>query len=113
MRVRLALTAGLVFGLSPLAADAQTTYYGGYRSDCKPQVYKSVATGNIFYVESDGQHLVAISPDGKILWRNTPHDGLDNYHFAPCIHYVGETDMGRGRPGRYIGLQFSNSQAGI
>jgi hypothetical protein len=34
----------------------------------KPEILKDPKTSVIYYLESDHCHLVAISPDGKILW---------------------------------------------
>jgi hypothetical protein len=37
-----------------------------------PYTYKDADSGIIFYVESDGRHVTAISPEGKILWTRDP-----------------------------------------
>ena len=34
----------------------------------KPEILKDPKTNVIYYLESDHCHLVAISPDGKLLW---------------------------------------------
>jgi hypothetical protein len=40
-----------------------------------PLAYKDPKTGTLLYVESDGVHMAAISPDGKILWHRDPFKG--------------------------------------
>jgi hypothetical protein len=37
-----------------------------------PGTYRDVDSGIIFYVESDGRHVSAISSEGKILWSREP-----------------------------------------
>src|SRR4051812_12323564 len=37
-----------------------------------PTTFKDADSGIVFYVESDGRHVSAISPDGKILWSRDP-----------------------------------------
>ena len=37
-----------------------------------PQSYKDPDSGVIIYVESDGRHVTAIGPDGKIRWHRDP-----------------------------------------
>ena len=40
-----------------------------------PLCYRDPATGTVFYVESDGLHVAAISKEGRILWVRDPfHD---------------------------------------
>jgi hypothetical protein len=55
-------------------------------------IYKDAATGVIIYVETDGRHVAAISPDGKLLWRKDPFidAGMRSYRLArPTIARVG------------------------
>jgi hypothetical protein len=40
----------------------------------KPMVYKDSRNAMVFYVESDGRHLAAIDPAGKLLWVRNPFD---------------------------------------
>ena len=37
-----------------------------------PHTYRDPDSGIIFYVETDGRHVSAINPDGKILWSRDP-----------------------------------------
>lgn len=58
----------------------------------KPMSYKDSLTGTIFYVESDGRHLAAIDPNGKLLWVEDPFADLNlcSYrNLRPTIVYVG------------------------
>lgn len=58
-----------------------------------PQSYRDPATGIIFYVESDGLHVAAISKEGKILWVKDPfHDAkLSDYRtHNPQIVWIGK-----------------------
>src|SRR6185437_8879935 len=38
----------------------------------KPLAYRDKQTGVLLYVESDGRHLAAISPQGELLWVRDP-----------------------------------------
>jgi hypothetical protein len=46
----------------------------------KPMSYADARTSIVFYVESDGRHLAAIGPDGKLLWVRNP---FEDRHFCP------------------------------
>lgn len=37
-----------------------------------PYAYKDTESGIVLYVESDGRHVSAISPEGKLLWSRDP-----------------------------------------
>lgn len=77
-------------------------------------IYKDPAANVIIYVETDGRHVVAISPDGKILWRKDPFvdGGLQPYRQArPTITYVGRC-MRPEDVGKNFCLSFSSSQSG-
>ena len=57
-----------------------------------PTAYKDADTGIIFYVESDGRHVVALDKDGKILWCRDPSVDakLKPYRTEyPHINYIG------------------------
>jgi hypothetical protein len=43
-------------------------------SRAKSMVFKDPHTGISFYVESDGRHLAAISPEGGLLWVRNPFE---------------------------------------
>jgi hypothetical protein len=60
-----------------------------------PYTYKDRDSGIIFYVESDGRHVTAISPDSKILWSRDPFADahLEFYRTkTPCIVFIDEID---------------------
>jgi len=42
--------------------------------DRHAQVYRDAMTDITFYTESDGDHLSAISANGRLLWTRNPHD---------------------------------------
>lgn len=55
------------------AQERTTTYTGRYLTDFPgPQVYKAATSKTLFYVESDGRHVVAISSAGKLLSIKDP-----------------------------------------
>jgi hypothetical protein len=37
-----------------------------------PHTFKDPDSGIVYYVESDGRHVTAINPEGKILWSRDP-----------------------------------------
>ncbi len=78
--------------------------------------FRDPASGIIFYVESDGHHVVALDKDGKVLWRRTPAtDGnlppysADYPALNPTITYLGPDNRGNGKK---VGIGFRNRQAG-
>jgi hypothetical protein len=57
----------------------------------KPMAYKDPRSAVSFYVESDGRHIAAIDPDGKLLWVRNPFEeaGLCPYRNArPSISSI-------------------------
>ncbi len=95
-----------------------TTYIDAPRKFVGPQTYKDADTGIIFYVESDGRHVSAISQDGKILWHRNPFEDakLEPYRLKfPVIVYLGKPNdwMIQGKKEKYIGIGFNSSQFGI
>jgi hypothetical protein len=94
------------------------TYVNAPRPFRGAQAYKDKASGIIFYVESDGRHIAAIDRDGKLLWNRDPfvEAKLEPYRFErPVIVSIGEPHswMTKGRPGRYVLINFNSTQAGI
>ena len=82
-----------------------------------PQTYKDADSGIIFYVESDGRHVTAISPDGKILWHRDPFVDakLEPYRTPhPMIIHIGKpvSWMTSGRTNSCVLINFDSSQAG-
>lgn len=87
-----------------------------------PKAIQDPATKIIFYLESDGRHISAISPDGKLLWSRDPfvdaklkpyrgpHPIICYFNFVDPtwwkIHsYLGLADD-------FIGLGYNSSQFG-
>ena len=60
--------AGLMFAVAASAAPLRD----GYPPAISGLVYKDAATSILIYVETDGRHVVAFTPDGKILWTQGP-----------------------------------------
>jgi hypothetical protein len=84
----------------------------GYPAAVTGLIYKDAAANVIIYVETDGRHVVAISPDGKILWRKDPFvdAGLEPYRQPrPTINFVGSC---RPDVGKIFCISFTSSQAG-
>jgi hypothetical protein len=108
--------------LSALAAVPATAepLRDGYPPAIRGLIYKDDATSVIVYVETDGRHVVAISPDGKILWRKDPFvdAGLEPYREPhPTIVFIGSSGRGCALRAESIGkvfcLSFSSSQFGV
>ena len=95
----------------------ERTYTGRYLTDFPgPQVYKDPTSRTLFYVESDGRHVAAISVAGKLLWIKDPFQDahLPQYRTkTPQIVYIGADDPPRGKPVQFIAIQFNNSQFGV
>ncbi len=53
--------------------------------------YLDPQTRTVFYVETDGRHLSAIGPDGKLLWTRNPYvdAGSHYYRRKEVITYLG------------------------
>jgi len=63
-----------------------------------PLTYRDAATGTLFYVESDGQHLSAIGKDGKLIW--TKSWNMCPYH-ADVPHIISMNYAPQPKPGDY------------
>ena len=91
----------------------------------KPLAYRDKLTGILLYVESDGRHLAAVSPKGKILWVRDPFvdRNLCPYRTArPIIVYVGPTGWSGDETsiakifkvaGHLVEIRFDSSQFGV
>jgi len=92
-----------------------------------PYTYKDADTGIIFCVESDGRHVTAISPDGKILWSKDPFADAHLEHYrtdTPRIVLLDEVDksdephqwivraMAQKGISKFICISFNSSQSG-
>jgi hypothetical protein len=98
---------------------AQTvTYVNSARSFKGPQAYKDKDSGIIFYVESDGRHVAAISDEGKILWNRDPfvEGKLEAYRVQkPQIVFIGKPNESTAKhhPGKFVAISFNSSQFGL
>jgi hypothetical protein len=106
---------GLVLAVAASAAPVRD----GYPPAISGLIYRDATANVIIYVETDGRHVVAISPDGKILWRKDPFvdAGLQPYRMPrPTIALVGPCRSGVGSRDEVLGnvfcLRYSSSQFG-
>ena len=87
-----------------------------------PKVLVDLQTRIIYYLESDGRHISAISPNGKLLWHVDPFVDakLEPYRFSqPIILYFEFVDPTwwkihayLGPADDFIGINFNSSQFG-
>lgn len=108
--------------IGSLPADAQdgtTTYINSAERFRGPLTYKDERSGTVFYVESDGRHVSAISLTGKILWTRDPYveGGLEPYRFPNArIVYIGLRKAHRGTYGgderMALAIVFESTQFG-
>lgn len=105
-----------LIGLSFVAsASAAAPLRDGYPPAIAGLIYKDATANVIIYVETDGRHVVAISPDGRILWRKNPFvdTGLEPYREPrPTIVSVGRCVVRPEVGGKVFCLDFSSSQFG-
>ena len=102
-------------------AQKTTTYIGHYLEPFPgPQVYKDPNSGTLFYVETDGRHVAAISDKGKLLWTKDPFKDahLPFYRTEkPQIVFIGPAPRGVHPPGeesnKFVSIAFNSSQSGL
>lgn len=110
-----------LFALCLGRAQETITYIGHSHEPFQgPQVYKDPNSGTLFYVETDGRHVAAISGDGKLLWCREP---FKDAHLAfyrtekPQIVYIGSAPTGVHPPGEqsstFVSITFNSSQSGL
>jgi hypothetical protein len=106
-------------GLSFVAVASAAPLRDGYPPAITGLIYKDTTANVIIYVETDGRHVVAISPGGRILWRKNPFvdAGLEPYRGPhPTIDFVGSSGprcmLRPGDVGKTFCLSFSSSQFG-
>ncbi len=80
--------------------------------------YRSAEDENIYYVEGDGRHVVAMTCDGVLLWREDPfaQAELEPYRFDhPRIVWIGEASQGPvdDRRGDFIAISYDSTQFGL
>ena len=88
-----------------------------------PKVLRDAKTKIIYYLESDGRHVSAISPDGKLLWSRDPFvdKKLSPYRTPlPIICYFDFVDPAWWKIHSYLGpaddficVNFNSSQFGV
>jgi hypothetical protein len=130
--MKILASALLLIAVVAIASDTNqtTTYVAHYLEPFHgSQAYKDADSGVIFYVESDGRHVAAISPDGKVHWNRDPMADahLERYHDpallsyrvkTPRIVFIGkEPDqhaqrMTKEGSGKFVAIAYENSQFG-
>jgi hypothetical protein len=111
----------LLFAVCFGASQETTTYIGHYLEPFPgPQIYKDPKGGTLFYVETDGRHVAAISDNGKLLWSKDPFKDahLPFYRTEkPQIVYIGPAPKGVHPPGHdsneFVSIAFNSSQFGL
>jgi hypothetical protein len=86
-----------------------------------PQVYRDPKTGTLIFVESDGNHVAAISAQGKLIWDRDPvKDAHAPYYRTanPQIVYVGPNSEAqfkglKGDRSEFVFITLVNSQFGL
>jgi hypothetical protein len=118
------IAASAIFILGSGSALTQTTTYTNSAREFRgPQIYKSARSGILFYVESDGRHVSALDPVGKILWCRDPFGdaGLKPYRvekplivaIGPPLDWMVKGMASRGKNGELILINFNSSQTGV
>ena len=52
--------------------------------------FRDARSGILIKVDHDGRHLLAINPNGELLWHRDPHAGVEQYRFQrTCILTIG------------------------
>ena len=108
--------------LTSLAAAQNThTYVGHYLVPFPgPATYTDPISRTLFYVESDGRHVAAISKDGKLLWNRDPFADAHAPFYRtdkPQIVFIGPASNSdpviRGKHERFVAITFNNSEFGV
>jgi|tagenome__1003787_1003787.scaffolds.fasta_scaffold19289696_1 hypothetical protein len=112
----------LVVGVLSVASSTRgEQYVNAYHPFRGPVAYADSATKTIFYVETDGRHLSAISLEGKVLWTRDPFVDahLEPYRvdspkiiriFKPLPWMLGS----RPDPKRhFVAIGFNSTQTGV
>ena len=79
----LALTASVLIAIASArsaTADDCHDWAPGPAQPAYPFTYHDSSTGILLYVESDGRHLAAFSPQGDLLWVRNP---FEDKHLCP------------------------------
>jgi hypothetical protein len=83
-----------------------------------PVAYADKTLQVVFYAETDGRHLSAITFDGKVLWTRSPFVDakLKPYRMAePRIVRIGRPLpwMIKGAKGSFVAISFESTQFGL
>ena len=107
--------------VSVCAAQKPQMYVGHYLVPFPgPATYTDPITRTLFYVESDGRHVAAISKDGKLLWNRDPFAEAHAPFYRtekPQIVFIGPASKSdpfiqRSRES-FVAIRFNNSQFGV
>jgi len=96
-------------------------------TSAKPMTYKDPRTSVSIYVESDGRHIAAIAPNGKLLWVRNP---FEEAHLCPYrngrpviarleaieldeLHAKNLKGRGADLSHNFLAIQFDSSQYGV
>ena len=109
-----------LFASLPALAQKKITFIDGWHDFPGPQVFRDAHSGAVYYTESDGRHVAAISKKGKLLWVRDPFKdaNLDLYRtdHAQIISIGQATWWGEGPPSRkfrgWVVITFNSSQFG-
>jgi hypothetical protein len=103
----------LFFAIAPPASLASSNTQSAYsyqpvlnQDYIVPRVLTDPRTHIVYYLESDGRHISAIGPDGKLLWHVEPFADakLEAYRFShPIILEFDFPDKPWWRIHRYLG----------
>jgi hypothetical protein len=73
----------------------------------RPMSYKDPRTSILFYVESDGRHLAAIDPEGKLLWVRNPYEDKPAF----CEYRTPRPVIGRMEAAEFTEIDRTNLKA--
>jgi hypothetical protein len=121
--MRIARLLALFLTLQFLGAAQETTTHIGHYLEHFPgaQVYKDPNSGTLLYVETDGRHVAAISPDGKLLWDRDPFKDAHLPYYKirnPQVYYLGPFPKSAssisGEEGdKFVVVRLTNAQLGL
>jgi hypothetical protein len=134
MRPLLALAASLLAACASTPPASRDSPTAEHVLDCSsswargparvetPFTYRDEGTGILLYVESDGRHVAAFDPTGKLLWVSDPYlqAGFCPYRtsrpiiysIAPAEDYFAWRFRMEYGPGPYLEITFDSSQFG-
>jgi hypothetical protein len=113
------LAVFLIFQIPAMAQETHS-YVGHYSyAFSEPQVYRDPKSGTLLYLETDGRHLAAIAPDGKLLWNRDPfmdaHVPFYRFKYPKVvdIRAIAPASYPEERePNKFVAISLANSQFG-